>query len=126
MTHLMPPKIYRQRRYRHGQWAEALARLALRLKGYRILAPGYESPLGQIDIIAARGHVLAIVEVKARSNLETALTAISPTQQARILRGTADFLSRHPRYASYIVRFDAMLVLPWRWPLHIENAWQGR
>ena len=53
--------------YRTGLGAEALCRLALRLKFYRVLASRYRSPLGEIDIVAMRGKTVALVEVKARA-----------------------------------------------------------
>ena len=52
--------------WRRGRWSEALCRLALRLKGYRILARGWRCRQGEIDIVAKRGGTVAIVEVKAR------------------------------------------------------------
>ncbi|MBI1208707.1 MAG: YraN family protein [Azospirillum sp.] len=112
-------------RYRLGLWAEALCRLALRLKGYRIVASRFRTPLGEIDIIAHRHGILAMVEVKARGDAATAGGAISPYQRQRLTRAAAAFLARHPRWANAAVRFDAMLVTPGAWPQHIEDAWRG-
>jgi putative endonuclease len=50
---------------RTGLAAEALCRVALRLKGYRIVASRYKSPLREIYIIARRGKSIALVEVRA-------------------------------------------------------------
>ena len=36
------------------------------LKGYRIVARRYRTKLGEIDLIARRGDLVLIVEVKAR------------------------------------------------------------
>lgn len=105
--------------------AEALCRCVLRLKGYGILASRQRSKLGEIDLIAARGRVLAFVEVKARPSVREASEAIMPQQRARIVRAAADFLTRNPRYNGYTLRFDAMLVRPWRWPKHIMSAWEA-
>lgn len=110
---------------RTGLMAEALCRLALRLKGYRILAARWRCPQGEIDILATRGDTLAVVEVKARPTLAEAAAAIRPHQQARLARAGAVFLARNPSFAGHTIRFDAMLVLPRRWPRHIENAWEG-
>lgn len=111
--------------YRLGLWAEALCRLALRLKLYRILASRYKTAQGEIDIVAARGRSLVFVEVKARPSLAQAIEAVSPHQQRRLARAAAAFLARHPRYAGFALRFDVMQVLPRRWPSHIENAFVG-
>ena len=110
--------------YRTGLAAEALCRLALRLKGYHILASRYRSPRGEIDIIAARGRTIALIEVKARATKVAAIEAISPRQRARLEAATQDFLARHPHLNAYHLRFDAMLVAPWQWPTHLADAWR--
>lgn len=110
--------------YRTGLAAEALCRLALRLKGYAILAARYRAPQGEVDIVALRGKDLAFVEVKARETRDAAAGAISPRQQERLARAANDFLARHPRFSQHQLRFGAMLVSPWRWPAHIRDAWR--
>lgn len=107
-----------------GVFAETLCRLALRLKLYRILASRYRSPLGEIDIVAARGNILALVEVKARASHQAAAEAIGSRQRDRLHRAATDFLARHPHLHRHNLRFDVMLVVPGRWPLHIADAWR--
>lgn len=114
----------RRRAERHGRWAEHLVAQFLRLKGYRIVARGYRTPEGEIDIVARRGRVLVLVEVKARPSAEIAAYAIAPRQRARIQRAALRFLAQHPHLASYDMRFDAMLVAPWRAPRHLIDAWR--
>jgi len=114
----------RRRAYRHGRFSEALCRLVLRLKGYRILAAGFRVPTGEIDIVARRGGTLAIVEVKARASLAQAAEALAPRQQRRIARAAAAYLALHPSVAGLRVRFDVMLVRRWRLPHHVTNAWR--
>ena len=60
-----------------GRWAESLAAWSLRLRGYRIVARRFRTPLGEIDLIAQRGRLVAFVEVKARTDLEQALVALT-------------------------------------------------
>ena len=114
----------RQRAFRLGRRAERLCVWYLRLRGYRILARRERTPVGEIDIVARRGRVLAMVEVKARSSLDEAAAAISPRQRARIARAAAHFLATRPLAAGTTVRYDAMLVAPWRLPVHLPNAWR--
>lgn len=115
----------RWRTDRYGRYAEALCRLALRLKGYRILATRLRTPLGEIDIVARRGDVLAVVEVKARADWALANEAVSARQRGRLARAAHVYLSANPQYAALSLRFDAMLVTPWSWPRHLRDAWRA-
>ena len=105
-----------------GHRAESLCCLALRLKGYKIIARRYKSHQGEIDIVAERGNALAFIEVKARPNLSAAGEAVSPHQQARLCRTASLFHAHNRGYSHYTMRFDVMYVLPWHWPIHIVNA----
>ncbi|MDD3370572.1 MAG: YraN family protein [Alphaproteobacteria bacterium] len=109
--------------YQTGLSAERKCRWALRLKGYGILAERYKTPVGEIDLVAARGKTLIAVEVKARATQEAALESIQPRQQARIAHALEYFVMNNPRFSGVNLRFDVMLVAPGRWPRHMENAW---
>ncbi|WP_159586982.1 YraN family protein [Chelativorans xinjiangense] len=113
----------RQRAYRKGHRGEWLAALALVLKGYRIVARRFRTPLGEIDLIARRGNLVAIVEVKARPTLEQAMEAVGYTAQRRIDAAASLWLARQPHYASLSLRYDLVAVLPRRWPVHVENIY---
>ena len=54
----------RVRAYRSGLVAETLVALLLRLRGHRIVARRYATPVGEIDLVAIKGRRLAFVEVK--------------------------------------------------------------
>ena len=111
-----------------GRRAEDLCTIVLRAKGYRILARRFRCPAGEIDIVARRGAVLAIVEVKARATVAAAMESLGPRQRGRLERaalaflagGTAGFVPQ----SDFSLRFDLMVVTPWRWPRHLANAWQ--
>ena len=107
-----------------GTFAEHLAALFLRLKGYRILAQQLRTPLGEIDIIAKRGHTIAFVEVKARGDMTQALEALSYRQRERIGRAALVYASDHSKYSRFDLRFDLIAIAPWQWPRHLCNAWQ--
>jgi len=110
-----------------GRRAEALARILLIIKGYRILAKRRQAGgggAGEIDIIARRGQVIAFIEVKARSDQERAALAISKRQRQRVMRGAEAFLAGRADLAGLAVRFDAILLAPGRWPRHIIDAWR--
>lgn len=112
--------------YIRGQRAELFCCIVLILKGYKILARRYKTHQGEIDIVATRGTVLAFIEVKARPNLAQAAEAVSSQQQARLSRTASLFLAHYRGNSQHTMRFDVMLILPWHWPIHIENAFQAR
>jgi putative endonuclease len=107
-----------------GRLAESLAAWSLRLRGYRVLARRYRTPLGEIDLIVRRGGLVAFVEVKARADLADALGALGSRQRARTERAAEMFLLRHPDHAGCSLRFDLIAVRPWRWPHHLADAWR--
>jgi len=116
----------RQRHERRGHRGERLASLALMLKGYRIVARRYRTRLGEIDLIARRGNLILIIEVKVRPTLIEAMEAIGRMSERRI-EATADlWLSRQPDHSRLSIRFDMVAVLPRRWPVHVPNVFQGR
>ena len=104
----------RRRAYRAGLWGETAAVWWLRLRGYRVLA--------------RRWRLLAMVEVKTRGategSMEDALEAVGTRQRRRVERAAEAFLARHPALAQCDVRFDVMLIVPWRPPKHIMDAWR--
>lgn len=112
----------RQRARRYGIVTEHLAAIALRMKGYRILARNFRSPMGEIDILARRGNVIAVVEVKARNDIRSAVDAVGFNSRQRIARAARSWLSGRPDATELSLRFDIVAVVPWRWPVHLENA----
>ena len=114
----------RQRRYRLGRTAELICRWHLRLRGYRILASRFRLPVGEIDIIARRGRVVAFIEVKARREVGLAAESVTARQRARVRRAAGAFLMKRPELAALDQRFDVMVVAPGRLPLHMIDAWR--
>ncbi len=114
----------RRRAFRRGHWAERLCAAHLRLRGYRVIARRLRTPAGEIDLVARRAGMLAVIEVKARADESAAAEAITARQRARILDATRWFLAGRRDLAALSIRFDAMLVTPWRWPRHITDAWR--
>ena len=111
----------RQKAEQKGRRGETFAALALQLKGYRILERRYKTKLGEIDLIARRGDVVAIVEVKARKTLTEAMDAITPTAMRRIEAAADLYASKIPDYTKVSIRFDLIAILPKKWPQHVEE-----
>ena len=114
----------RRRAEAAGRLAESLAVWSLRLRGYRILARRYRTPVGEIDIVARRGRWLVAAEVKSRAGLAQGLEALAPRQQERIARALAHFRVRRRAARHLDVRYDVIVVAPGRWPRHVADAWR--
>ncbi len=114
----------RQRADRWGRNAESWCAWLLRLQGYAIVADRLKTPVGELDLVARRRSLLVVVEVKARETFEAAGEAVSSHQRRRIERATQWLQAAEPRLAGLAVRFDVMLVRPWRWPRRVIGAWR--
>ncbi len=121
------PEDLRERRSRlkRGGRGELAAAALLIAKGYRILSRRHRTPYGEVDIVAVRGKRLAFVEVKRRATLEDAQSALTSGQARRIADAADYWLSRHPAHRDHEIGLDAILVLPWRWPIHLPNVLDG-
>ncbi|MDP1630192.1 MAG: YraN family protein [Caulobacter sp.] len=111
---------------RSGRRGEVLAALLLMAKGYRILGFRLAAPQGEIDLLALRGKVLAVVEVKRRVTLEAALEAVRPDQRERLRRAALAIVAGRPALKAAAVRLDLIALAPGRLPRHIPDAWRGR
>jgi len=124
-----PPPLARQARgaaaRKLGRRAEVWAALWLMLKGYRILGFRLATPLGEIDLLAQRGRVLAVVEVKQRTTIEDALDAVTPTQRERLRRAAAHVSAHRASLRDLFVRLDLIALAPGRAPRHLPDAWPG-
>ena len=107
---------------KRGQRAEWLAALVLRLKGYTIVERGMRTKSGEIDIIARKGDLVAIVEVKRRNNIDDALNAVDYRSQHRIANAANIWLSAQRDFDKLSLRFDIIAVLPGKWPKHFAGA----
>jgi putative endonuclease len=116
--------VKRQRAEQGGRRAEALAALWLQLKGWRILARRVRTPVGEVDLVARRGAVVAFVEVKARASAAEADIALD---QFRLRRVAAAAEALAPRFvrSGDDMRIDAMFIVPRRLPRHLANVWHG-
>ena len=111
----------RAHREAQGRRGEALAAWYLRLTGWRIVAQRLKTPRGEIDLIARRGRTVIFVEVKWRATVELLDEAIDPYRLRRVAAATEAVAHRHARPGD-LVRIDVLLLAPWRFPRHLENA----
>ncbi|HEX8568796.1 MAG TPA: YraN family protein [Caulobacteraceae bacterium] len=108
---------------RTGRSAEMIAALWLMAKGYRILALRLRTPQAEIDLLARRGPVLAVVEVKRRTSVAAALEAVTPPQRERLVRAARALASRRTSLTGLQIRLDLFALAPNARPRHIAGAW---
>ncbi|MGI9352781.1 MAG: YraN family protein [Rhizobiaceae bacterium] len=115
-------KARRRKAHRKGHWAEWKAAAALFFKGYRIVAIRYKTTLGEIDLIARKGDLAVMVEVKARATIQQAVDAINATTRQRINDAADLWLARQKNSDRISIRFDIIAVCPGKWPAHFKDA----
>ena len=108
-----------------GRKGERLAALLLALKGYRVLEKRVRTHAGELDLVArAPSGEICFIEVKARPGAGEAAEAVLPRQRERIARAASLYLGARPALRHKGVRFDAILIVPRRWPVHLKDAWR--
>ena len=121
----MPAIDSRRAAEQRGRRAETLAAWLLRLKGYRVIARRFRTPVGEIDLIVRRGRTIAFVEVKYRPTMDEAAEAAGPAGRRRIARAAAAWLARNPAAADLDLRFDVLIAAPRRWPRHLVGVFDA-
>jgi putative endonuclease len=94
-----------------GKSGEDRACLELERRGYAVLARGYRTRFGEIDIIARDGPTVVFVEVKARTNdrYGGGAAAVTLHKQATLTAIAEDYLARH-RLHDVPARFDVVAI----------------
>lgn len=113
----------RRRAERRGRQGETRAALWLQFKGWTILDKRRKTPLGEIDLIARRGGIVAFIEVKWRNSAEELAYAIDEYRLRRVAAAVEAVAHEYVHDAEDI-RIDVILLAPGRFPDHIVNAWQ--
>ena len=114
----------RQRAERGGRRAETIAAWWLRLKGWAILARRARTAVGEVDLIARRGRLLAFVEVKARASAGEAALALDDYRLRRVAAAAEALAHRYAREGDDL-RIDAVFIVPGRLPRHLADVWRG-
>ncbi len=105
-----------------GRYGEEVATRYLRRRGWLPLARNWPVPGGgELDIVALRNGILAVVEVKTRRSPEALYEPVSLAQRARISRGATAFVHRNPQLRRLNIRFDVILVDRSRRPSRITH-----
>lgn len=117
--------------WRLGNRGERAAARYLREQGFRILAQGYRTPLGEIDLIAIEGDCVVFVEVKTRRTCDAGdpVEAVDRAKQTQLTRLALAFLKQQG-WLERRARFDVIAIL---WPedgaepelRHYRNAFEA-
>ena len=91
-----------------GAWGEAVAADYLRKKHYKVLASGYRSRFGEIDLIVQNRKYLVFVEVKLRKTARFALAReyVDFRKQDKLRLTASMYLSENP--TNLQPRFDVI------------------
>ena len=91
-----------------GAWGEAIAAEYLRKKRYQIVASGFHSRFGEIDLIVRNRKYLVFVEVKLRksSNFAQAREFVDFRKQEKLRTTASIYLSENP--TNLQPRFDVI------------------
>ena len=94
-----------------GIKGEQIAADYLLNKGYILLYRNWRSWRKEIDIIALKDNILAIIEIKtrSRSDIQFPEEAVTRRKQQLLKDAAADFTGQNPQYLN--VRFDIVSVL---------------
>jgi putative endonuclease len=96
-----------------GRRGERAAARHLARRGWTIVATRWRGGGGEIDIVARRGDVLAICEVKVRrAPLGPYGSPVSAAQRERIVAGAHAFIGGHEEFAGHSVHLDLLVVRP--------------
>lgn len=112
-----------------GQRGEAVAAKYYKQRGYLLLAHGYRTRMGEVDLVLYKDGTVVFAEVKTRAGIQkgTPAEAVDAHKQRRLIRAAQSFLQQSP-YADCPARFDVVEVRPPdltcpSWQVHcIENA----
>ncbi len=114
-----------------GAWGEALAAEYLRRKRYEVVAAGYRSRFGEIDLIVRDWKYLVFVEVKLRKSADfaKAMEYVDHRKQDKVRITASVYLSQNPTHLQ--PRFDVIEIYApegtaTRKPeiIHMEDAFQ--
>jgi len=113
---------------RRGSAAECRAARILAAAGFELVVRNYRCRMGELDLVARRGQLLVIAEVRQRTRADFggAAASITARKRRRIVRAAGHLLQARPSLARLSVRFDALLVDGVDGPLEwIEAAFEA-
>ena len=80
--------------------------------------------MGEIDLIAKRGSILAFVEVKQRPTRALCQQAVLPQNWQRIARTAEVWAAKRGFTTDLDWRYDLIAVTPYALPHHLKDFWR--
>ena len=108
---------------RRGREGEAQAAQWLGVQGWQILGERVKTPVGEIDLIARKGDLVAFIEVKWRRRVADLAMAIDERRLTRVA-AAVECIAHEFCDPNDDLRIDVILLAPGACPRHIPNAWQ--
>lgn len=104
-----------------GKLGEELAVEFLKKEGYEILETNWRFDKAEIDIIAIKANVLAIVEVKTRSSLDFGLPQdfVKPKKIQLLVKAANEYVTQNDLDVE--IRFDIIAIEKENKKFHIEH-----
>ncbi len=110
-----------------GAKGEHAVSLWLQKYGYIIITKNFNSRVGEIDIIASKGNVIAFVEVKTRKTTYFPISnTITRSKQIKLAKTARLFVVKN-NITNKVLRFDIATVTPTNQTYkidYIQNAFQ--
>ncbi|NPD14187.1 hypothetical protein HOY34_03115 [Xinfangfangia sp. D13-10-4-6] len=105
------------RNHLSGRAAEEAVARHYRAGGYRVLQQRWRGQAGEIDLIAAKGDDLVIVEVKSARSHDIAAGYFGPAQQRRLGKSAENYL-----FDVHLAGRDPMIEVDMRFDLALVDA----
>ena len=104
-----------------GKKGEQLAVDFLLTNGYEIIERNYRFDKAEVDIIAQKGNILAIIEVKTRSTIDfgNPQDFVKPKQIQRLVKAVDEYVTTNNLNVE--VRFDIIAIVKERKSFNIEH-----
>lgn len=93
-----------------GARAEQRAARLLQSAGFTIVVRNFRCRRGELDIVARRGPLLVVAEVRLRSSalFGGAAASVSAAKRRRIVMAARYLIAQQPQLAALAVRFDVL------------------
>jgi len=111
-----------------GRAAEDIVAASLDAGGWAVVARNWRRGRGELDIVALKDGILAVVEVKSVDayGLESLERSVGARKRLRIVETSKLFVSAHREFSSATVRYDVAAVAAGAVADYFENAFAER